>query len=158
MPGQVEPVPSSCEVPQREPNEELGPGPDIVGGVEVGGQEGEQGASVLLRRSVHHDCEIDQRTLTEGNADRQENLLRSNHTFNNSQSKDKLGWSGRATGDFSVYISNIVGEQRSPTATDKLYLNEFEEQIRGKIDLVGTLCMLYTYTVHTLFAGIQRSA
>ena len=53
VPGQVEPVPPAGEVPRDEPQEQLGPGPDGVGGVEVGGQEGEQGGPVLLRRCVH---------------------------------------------------------------------------------------------------------
>ena len=53
VPGQVEPVPPAGEVPRDEPQEQLCPGPDGVGGVEVGGQEGEQGGPVLLRRCVH---------------------------------------------------------------------------------------------------------
>ena len=53
VPGQVEPVPPAGEVPWDEPQEQLRPGPDRVGGVQVGGQEGEQGGPVLLGRGVH---------------------------------------------------------------------------------------------------------
>ena len=60
VPGQVEPVSPTGEVPQREPYEQLGPGPDRVSRVEVGGQEGEQSDSVLLRRDVHRDCEVNE--------------------------------------------------------------------------------------------------
>ena len=42
-------MPPAGEVPWDEPQEQLCPGPDRVGGVQVGGQEGKQGGPVLLR-------------------------------------------------------------------------------------------------------------